>query len=154
MKYYVIEKYYIGSEDLGDVDTIGIYTTPACDWWDKLPVIDGWAGTTNNWSTYGRGAYDTIDEARAKIDELYPWRREVEDNVVELYKCRKYAAMTRKETRDWLRKNVSLTGRETDDELRAIIETAESTVNDNGHTLHGTAFDILVELRFWRKKEA
>ncbi|MDA3961252.1 MAG: hypothetical protein PF961_10715 [Planctomycetota bacterium] len=28
------------------------------------PVIDGWAGETNNWSTYGCGQYGTLEDAR------------------------------------------------------------------------------------------
>ncbi len=97
MKYYVIEISYVGSDDLIDVDTIGIYKTPARRR-NGESVIYGWAGTTCDWSIYGCGAYDTIDEARAKIDELYPWRREAKmydgyEDIVELYKREKCAPM-------------------------------------------------------------
>ncbi len=159
MKYYVIKKNYLGPEDLGDVDTIGIYRSPACDWYGR-PVVDGHAGMANNWATYGRGAYTTLDEARAKIAELYPERRKVEEyddcngNIVELYKPGKYAKMTRGETRDWILDGLSLTGNETDDELREIVEMAELSANVDGCTLHDSAFDILEEEREWRRKEA
>ena len=160
MKYYIIEINYIGPNPLCDVDTIGIYKTPAYGNMDKQPVIDGWAGTSNDWATYGRGEFGTIDEARAKIAELYPERREIdeyddyENVIVELYKPGKYAEMSKEGTSDWLAMDLRLTGDETDEQLQEIIEIAESNANDNGCTLHHSAFDILVEERKWRKQEA
>lgn len=92
MIYYVIDIYYVGPEDLGDVDTIGIYKTPAYGW-DGRPVVDGRATTIGDWTYYGRGGYATIDEARARIDELYPERRKTDEvageDIVELYKLGK-----------------------------------------------------------------
>ena len=161
MKYYIIEINYIGPNPLCDVDTIGIYKTPAYGNMDKQPVIDGWAGTTNDWATYAHGEFDSLEDARAKIAELYPERREVdeyddyENVIVELYKPGKYAIMTREDTADWLYEaTCELTGKESDEKLKEIIENAESNANDNGCTLHHSAFDILVEERKWRKQEA
>jgi hypothetical protein len=158
--YYVIEANYVGPNDLYDPDTIGIYTRPAYGNMSKEPVVDGWAGTTNDWATYGRGEFGTIDEARAKIAELYPERREIdeyddyENVIVELYKLGKYAIMTREDTVDWLYEAMcELTGKESDEELKEIIENAESNVNDEGCTLHSDAFGILSDERDRAKAE-
>jgi hypothetical protein len=157
MKYYIIEINYIGPNPLCDVDTIGIYKTPAYGNMDKQPVIDGWAGTTNDWATYAHGEFATLEDARAKVEEIYPDRREVElqdEDCVELWKPGKYAEMSKEGTSDWLASDLRLTGDETDEQLQEIIEVAESNANDNGCTLHHSAFDILVEERKWRKQEA
>jgi hypothetical protein len=157
--YYVIETNYVGPNDLYDPDTIGIYTQPAYGNMSKEPVVDGWAGTTNDWATYAHGEFGTIDEARAKIAELYPERREIDeyddyDNViVELYKPGKYAEMSKEGTSDWLARDLRLTGDETDEQLQEIIEVAESNANDNGCTLHSDAFSILADERDRAKAE-
>jgi len=150
--YYVIETNYVGPNDLYDPDTIGIYTRPAYGNMSKQPVVDGWAGTTNDWATYAHGEFDSIEEARAKVDELYPERREVDElqdeDCVELWKLGKYAIMTREDTADWLYEATrELTGKESDEKLKEIIENAESNVNDEGCTLHSDAFSILSDER-------
>ncbi len=153
MKYYIIEINYIGPNPLCDVDTIGIYKTPAYGNMSKEPVVDGWAGTTNDWATYAHGEFDSIEEARAKIAELYPERREIdeyddyENVIVELYKPGKYAEMSKEGTSDWLARDLRLTGDETDEQLQEIIEIAESNANDEGCTLHSDAFGIKADER-------
>jgi hypothetical protein len=158
--YYVIETNYVGPNALYDPDTIGIYTRPAYGNMSQQPVVDGWAGTTNDWATYAHGEFDSIDEARAKIAELYPERREVdeyddyENVIVELYKPGKYAIMTREDTADWLYEDMrELTGKESDEKLEEIIGNAESNANDNGCTLHSDAFSILADERDRAKAE-
>ena len=158
MKYYIIETNYVGPNDLYDPDTIGIYTRPAYGNMSKEPVVDGWAGTTNDWATYAHGEFDSIDEARAKIAELYPERREIdeydyENVIVELYKPGKYAGMSKEGTSDWLARDLRLTGDETDEQLQEIIEIAEANANDEGCTLHSDAFSILADERDRAKAE-
>jgi hypothetical protein len=151
--YYVIETNYVGPNDLYDPDTIGIYTQPAYGNMSKEPVVDGWAGTTNDWATYAHGEFDTLEDARAKIEEMYPDRREVEvdelhEDCVELWKPGKYAIMTREDTADWLYEDMrELTGKESDEKLEEIIGNAESNANDEGCTLHSDAFSILADER-------
>ena len=151
--YYVIETNYVGPNDLYDPDTIGIYTRPAYGNMSQQPVVDGWAGTTNDWATYAHGEFGTLEDARAKVEEMYPDRREVDvlqqdEDCVELWKLGKYAIMTREDTADWLYEAMcALTGKESDEELKEIIENAESNVNDEGCTLHSDAFGILSDER-------
>lgn len=154
MKYYVIEIYHKVPGDLGGVDTIGIYKRPACGK-DGRDVIDGWAGALGDWTTCRRGAYDTIDGARAKIDELHPERRRLEEYddywgiIVELYRPGKYAQLTLGETSGRMLGARRLTGNETDGQLREILEAAEARANADGCTLHHLAFDILDREREW-----
>ena len=157
--YYVIETNYVGPNDLYDPDTIGIYTRPAYGNMSKEPVVDGWAGTTNDWATYAHGEFGSIKEARAKVEEMYPDRREVDElqqdeDCVELWKLGKYAIMTREDTADWLYEATrELTGKESDEKLKEIIRNAESNVNDEGCTLHSDAFSILSDERDRKKAE-
>lgn len=148
-KYYVIEVNYVGPNDLFDPDHIGIYTMPVVGNLSGEPVIEGWAGTTGDWARYGRGAFDSLEEARARIEELYPDRREEESGspeCLEVYRLGELAEMTRALTADWL-SDAKLTGKETDEDLAEIIDIAEANVNDAGMTLHPDALEMLAAER-------
>lgn len=153
-KFYVVEIDYVGPNKNYDADTIGVYKTPATGNMDGQPVIDGWAGTTNNWSTIAHGVFDTLAAAEAKIAELYPERRHDDDiydpygDCLALYKPGKYATMTSDGTADWLYEATSsLAGSETDEELEKIVAVAEANANDEGCTLHQSALDMLTDAR-------
>lgn len=147
--YYVIESNYVGPNDLFDPDHIGIYVTPELGNMSGEPVIEGWAGTTGDWARYGRGAFGTLEEARARIEELYPDRREEESGspeCLEVYRLGELAEMTRALTADWL-SDAKLTGKETDDDLADILDIAEDNANSDGMTLSPDALEMLTEER-------
>lgn len=71
--YYVIENEYVGpnQDQHIDGDRCEIRPAPARGNMQPYPIIvEGWCGTTNDWSTRAHGAYNTSDDARAKVAAL------------------------------------------------------------------------------------
>lgn len=50
----------------------------------KEPLVKGWLGTTNDWSEYALGRFDTEDEAWAAIDAALARDGKCRDDLVEM----------------------------------------------------------------------
>lgn len=70
--YYVIERSYEGPnpDQHPDNHTVLVQTHPGLGNMSRQPILNGWLGTTNDWYKYAHGSYETLDEAKAKIDDL------------------------------------------------------------------------------------
>lgn len=104
--YYVIETQYVGPQDDSklDYDRVEISTLPALANLSGEPVIEGWAGTTNDVAVYGRGEYDSLSAARRYIGRYFEVRETESDReeIVESYKIGAYEPLGRDATRDWV----------------------------------------------------
>ena len=77
MAFYVISTSYIGpnqhtvndARNILDGDYYEICTTPGITNMSKEVRIDGWLGSTNDWSKTAHGEFETIEAARAKIEQ-------------------------------------------------------------------------------------
>lgn len=75
MTYYVISTTYIGpnqhttndSDNILDGDYYDICTKPGMTNQSREERIEGWLGSTNDWSLTAHGAFETIEAAREKI---------------------------------------------------------------------------------------
>src|SRR5256885_2081753 len=78
--YYVIESKYVGpNQDQSqycDVDTIGIFTAPGKTNSSREVRLEGWLGTTNDWSEYAHGEYESVEAAEAAIREKWGHTRD------------------------------------------------------------------------------
>lgn len=111
--FYIIKHEYVGPnpDQNNDADRIEISTSPAITNSSHEVRTEGWCGTTNNWAVYAHGEYDTIEETRAAIAEMFGDVRDRDENgyrfepddedVVEIYKLGKFIPMTAEETGDW-----------------------------------------------------
>ncbi|HEX7111404.1 MAG TPA: hypothetical protein VF216_03095 [Mizugakiibacter sp.] len=85
--YYVVERDYAGpnADQHLNAHTYTIRTAPARGNMSHEPIIDGWAGTTDDWAVYGRGQYETREAAEAAIAAICgdAGYRESEDDLDE-----------------------------------------------------------------------
>lgn len=160
--YYVIETNYVGpNQDQNcDADTVGIFTAPARTNMSNEVMIDGWCGTSNDWSTYGRGEFETLEEARAAIDERYGAVREqditdaIDDDLAELYAIGEFEPMSREQTGDWIYSGIreDIDADTSDERIAELADeyeayaNAETTDNQCGYTLTD-AEELMLEYR-------
>ena len=74
--FYVISLQYNRPAD--GTDRIEIRTEPARGNLDREPVLEGWAGTTNDVATWGQGKYASEQLARVFILERYGALEEID----------------------------------------------------------------------------
>jgi hypothetical protein len=162
--YYIIETNYVGpnqgQDQYADVDTIEISTAPAITNSSHEERIDGWCGTTNDWSVYAHGEYATIEEARVAIKNKFGPVRDFDadgspfesgdENVVEIYKPGKYAFMGRQATADWAWSGIEIDIKAdtTDERIDALICEYEAEANKLGYTL-----DSVLENEMWAHRQ-
>lgn len=162
--FYVINQIYIGpnqdDERYVDADTIQVWTTPARTNSSKEERIEGWCGTTNDWSLHAHGEYPTIEAATAAVMEKFgPVRTHDggdrfgnpydDDEVVAVFKPGKYRPMSREHTGDWAYSSVltDITADTTDERIQALVTEYEADANSEGHTLHSSLGEIMKERR-------
>ena len=161
-KYYIIETNYVGpnknQEGYVDTDSIVISTAPATANMSHEVRIEGWCGTTNDWSVTAHGEYENIEKARAAISEIFGDVRKAnhdghefesdDDDVVEVYRPGKYTPMSRESSANWVYESMSqdVDADTTDDEISVLAIEYEKSANSAGSTL-GDIDDILIEYR-------
>lgn len=155
--YYIVMTEYVGpnpQENL-DSDVIDIRTSPARKNMSGEICVNGWCGTTNDWSCTAHGEYPSIEEAISAIEEKFGEVRECDaesesDNpdVVKAYKQGKFIPMSRRETAGWLWEAMKedIVADTTDDQLENLGEEYEKSANEEGMTLEYIQ-DILEEYR-------
>lgn len=152
--FYVIATTYEGpnaDQHLND-DEVIVATEPALGNCSHEPVIEGWAGTTNDWCVVAHGAFENEDAAIAKAQEVAGGEdsREIEcyneDGVIIKFGFGKYEVLCA-ETRGLYVGNSDITWETTDEELEEIARECEATANMNGDTLGDSFLDECKEYR-------
>jgi hypothetical protein len=148
-RYYIVETEYEGPNTNDHIDdhTYAIQTEPARGNMDHQPVLDGWAGTTNDWAVRAHGAYDTLDEAREALFALIPEHREDDvrhehDCVVEQYRPGSLVPWRPEGTGDWAAEgfDADITADTTDEEIEDLCAQYESDARQSfGAVLHARA---------------
>jgi hypothetical protein len=159
MNYYVIKTEYVGpnQDQHVDDDRIEIRTAPARTNSSNEVRLDGWCGTTNDWAVYAHGEYETEQEARHYIEENFGPVREGDDadnymtfdeegepiTAVAVFRFGKYAPMNAEATGNycWEGVRADITADTTDEQIEALIEQYEESVNDEGYTLDRRALE-------------
>jgi hypothetical protein len=141
--YYVISTCYVGPnpQQKLNLDTIGIYTVPGRTNSSREIRTNGWLGTTNDWSKFAYGEFETIEDARAEIMLRGPcrlanreWVRSDYDQnemgCVELYMVGRHEALSGGESADWCYNGRSnITAETTDAEIAQMVADAEDDAN-------------------------
>jgi hypothetical protein len=159
--FYVIEFNYVGPnlDQYCDADTIEIRKNPPITNSSKEICIEGWCGTTSDWSVYAHGEYPTIEEARKVIANEFGEVRNFDiddssseyedDDVIEIYKLGKYGSMSSQETAewayDWLQEEIK--ANTTDERILELVAEFEAEANRHGGTLHSDLFEFMEQHR-------
>jgi len=161
--FYLIEREYVGPNDkTSDGSIIGetwhvmqICYTPGRTNQSDEELTTGWLGTTNDWSAYARGAFDTIEDARRTVHEAgFTVEQTVGDDefdddvdVAEQW-ITEAASRPQVDAANWLirglgedgtRERYAITAATTDDQLEAAACRAnDEAAEDDGVEMHGT----------------
>lgn len=75
--FYLISSEYVGpnkansaGDIIGDSETIVITTTPPTANMSGEVLTSGWLGTTNDWASYAKGEYKSLELALAELKDL------------------------------------------------------------------------------------
>lgn len=102
--------------------------------------VECWCGSFHDVSTYAHGEYETLEEARAAVKEIFGGVRETEldsledeedSGVVEAYLIGEYEAMSRESVEIWLEPAYSeeITADMTDEQISALVSDCEEELN-------------------------
>lgn len=157
-KYYIVETIYVGPNPYDaqniDADRIEIRTEPARANMSGEVLTDGWCGTTNDWSVYARGEYDTLADARKAVIDIFGECRECEldeyhcGGVVEAYKEGKLTPMGENESGNWIHEAMrsEITADSTDDDIQAFFNGMQHYAEYEGYKLFDVT-DMVTEYR-------
>lgn len=161
--FYIIKTVYVGpnqdSEKYEDCDKIEISTCPATTNSSKETCVQGWCGTTQDFSVHAYGAYSTIEQARATIADRFGDMRncDIDGNdfesddeaVVEVYKFGKYIKMSSTTTAAWASDLIltDITAHTTDDRIAELVAYYETEANRFGYSLDSDIDDFMIERR-------
>ena len=135
MKHYIVEHTYVGPDDLKESLIIEVRTAPGTTNMSHEELIEGWLGTTNDWSCRAKGEFDSLEEAVEWLNETWGDYREAEEDLifepaVKVFYPGKYPAMTEEETRDYAFAQIDKVHAETtDEEIQEMVEHAEWFAN-------------------------
>ena len=165
IKYYVIETENVGpnSDEHLDEHTFGISTKPATTNQSHEPRINGWCGTTNDWSVDAHGEFDSYVDALDKIRELTKnegfrddpdFSQDDDESIVARFIAGSKPRLNAEQTADYFYSGIRELVRAdmTDEEVEAFIEeqieAAESEPSlPDVNTLRGMVHEIVGELR-------
>lgn len=155
--FYIIETEYVGGnrhEDAyADADYIVISSKPAYGNLSGEPIISGWCGNENaSWQTTAHGQYDTIEDARAAIAEIFGDVRltaSLTAHAVETYRPGKYRPISGDQVGDWAYEFVknNVTAETTDEQIKALVAECEKSANSEGYTLPREITTFMEEFR-------
>jgi hypothetical protein len=156
--YYVISTDYNGpnaAEHLNS-NTIEIRNEPMRgNSGDRPEITDGWCGTTNDWSVYAHGEYETLEAARAALHQIEPATRpdtsglHCDEATYESFLVGAYNLQSENEVGDWLYFGMSesVTAETTDAQLAELAGDFELIANEEGMGLNDEAIGILCKYR-------
>lgn len=139
--YYIVEREYVGPDkDRHTNDhTFEITTTPPRTNMSHEICTDGWLGTTNDWSRTAHDAFETEADAREAVQDLLSaegYREQdlathhVAEGVVAVYLVGRLEEMDAEASQNWVEDACEgITAETTDDQIEALIETAEEEAN-------------------------
>lgn len=160
--FYVIKREYVGPNQddsrFINADTVIISTEPARTNMSDEIRINGWCGTTHNWSITAHGEYETLESAQIAIPKIFGSVRDVEIleddvalawDVVDAYRIGKFETMTTQETEDWLFASMEedVTAHISDERIVELASEYEKLANEEGWTLNGKATEIIESYR-------
>ena len=171
--FFVISTTYIGpnqhttndADNILDGDYYDICTSPGSTNQSKEVRIEGWLGSTNDWSLTAHGAFDTIEAARECVaDQIgrpvtecrtYPATHEDDkpddDSVVERYYASRYESVCH--AGDYVGSD-AIDATTSDEEIEKTAKEVHDTAEKEGIQLLGSVADWLREVRNSRKAEA
>jgi hypothetical protein len=149
--YFIIHREYVGPDQHQyiDTDTYRIQTIPGLTNRSHEPRIIGWLGTTNDWSEYAHGQFDTEQEARDRVSEFCSgqyreftyteqhfanFNPDIHENVIAYFKPGAYEPCAYSSEFCWSMRN-DITADTTDDQITQIIDQCEAEANKQGLTL-------------------
>ena len=140
--YFLIENSYVGPNSVCDADYVEICLKPAVGNASRETRLEGWCGTTNDWSCYAHGEYETLEDARAAITEIFGPMREstvswYDGDTVEIYKHGAYAPLSADATLEWAYDGIcaDVDSSTTDAEIAVLVRLYETIANSEGYTL-------------------
>lgn len=163
--YYLVSSEYVGANEsdssgniIGDSETITITTTSPITNMSGEVLTHGWLGTTNDWASYAKGEYDSLELALAELKELgFTYQvdtDDVTDGDVSVWQ-RPEAALEKWSAGDWLGNAMSneeicteykISANTSDDQLVKISDKIDKDAENDGIKLFGS-MDLLVEIR-------
>jgi len=164
--FYVIAIEYEGpnSEDdrFIDADRICIRSEPARTNMSGEVRVDGWCGTTNDWSITAYGEYETIDEAERAVTDIFGETRDFTSdearqwNAICVYARGAFRPLNKTDAFDYFYAAMEgdVTTTTSDEEIDVLAREYESLANDDGYTLDGNGSEIIEEFRDWLIEQA
>ena len=153
--FYIIGVEYVGpnpaSERFIDANRVYISETPARTNQSHEVRIDGWCGTTNDWSTTAHGAYETLDGATEAVDRIFGAVRLMEDDggYVKAFALGEFEPISDvafyEIFSDYMHGDITVDI--TDGEFTSIVAEYESILNAGGATLGKVGLEILQDFR-------
>ncbi|WP_419637121.1 hypothetical protein [Thiolapillus sp.] len=126
MKYYIVEKHYIGPNprDVEHIDfnRFEVTTKPPRDK-EKRICVYGWLGTYDNMDLYAHDVYDSLAAAEYAVKALLDgeFRQDPDDNlptdVLAVYRPGRYAPITDDALIQWLEGMIDISADDDDEEL-------------------------------------
>lgn len=134
-----------------DNDTIEISTKPA-SYENGVPCIEGHCIDYCDWATEAYGEYETLEQARAAINENFGSVRTAtsdNDDVVECYKPGEFKPLGDMATGDYIDSDLSenVSSSTTDEQIDRLCKQYEAIANDDGYTLSKNLKTLILKFR-------
>ena len=163
--FYVIKISYCGPKDKNEVhqDRVEIRTTPAITNRSHEERADGWCGAIGNLALtetfWALGTYETIEEARRAIREMFGATRQCEagdEQVVETHLPGVYKPLSAADTEAWIYDDAVayITAATTDDQLAEYAAACRAEANREGLELDENLERFLEDLRQEKREKA
>ncbi len=146
--FYIVEVKYVGPNPLDakniDANKIEIRNLPALSNSSAKVIVDGWCGTTGDFSTYAHGEYESASAAREAITARFGAVRTgnieecYEMDVLEVYLPGKHVPLSPSATCDWAFDEMQndISADITDDQIKKLIDLYQNNANSEGCKLH------------------
>jgi hypothetical protein len=161
--FYLVTRVYVGpnqdSKHLNS-DVIEVWNEPARTNSSKEVLIDGWCGTTNDWSVHAYGEYETLQEALDEMHDIFDvreyqyegWSSDdsfIDDHVVERYYFGKYCQMDAEGTAIWVYEYMvkDITAETTDDQIEELLLKYEDECKSENVSTHASIVNCLYDYR-------
>lgn len=166
--FYILSHEYTGPNEVVNVYTVTVQTEPGETNMSHETQIEGYLGTTNDWSLHAHGEFETEDEARTAADALAvklggAGSREIDyesegqgDPIIAVFRVG-YEGWGAEASREWCYEGVraDVTADTTDEQIEALIEHYELMLNDEDGTLDTRAVrSMMSEHRDGLREEA
>ncbi|WP_419625009.1 hypothetical protein [Thiolapillus sp.] len=164
MKYYIVEKHYIGPNprDVEHIDfnRFEVTTKPPRDK-EKRICVKGWLGTVDEVDRYAHGVYDSLAAAQHYIQtRLLTWgfRQDPEDDlppdVLAVYRPGRYPPITDDALIQWLEYKIEVSADDDDKTLERQADTMIYELQQEGRRSYRLQMrDALEFLRDYAREE-